>query len=386
MTAQSAERAWPVTSTSPEQQHDGAFPRGNAHLLDGVTGADHRVGIVPDQTGLRLLPADPLAAGPQCPLLWRWDRIYRPDSSGEDDVFSLLDAQDARLVPDDPTLARAIRSRATGDPRQAGAQFLGLKRRPGAAMAIGATVAALALVLLALAPLSGVAAHLLPADTGAATSDAAIDRLASAHPRCDGTRGMKALTSLSARLAASGGIDAPVLTVMDWDLVNAFALPGGRIVLTSGLLKDSEDGSEIAAVLAHEISHIVHRDPMTGWIRREGVSLVLTLVFGNEAAGSAVTSMTGALLNASYTRAQEDRADHTALELMRDNDISSEGGRAFFERLQKKEPGGNVGSLMSVISDHPGSADRAALFGAAQTGSLPGLDGAEFAAAKAMCD
>lgn len=371
-----------MTSTSPDNR---AGPVGNALLLDGVTGADHRVAILVEETGLRILPADALAAAPQCPLLWPWSKVYRPASAGEDMVFAMLDAQDARLTPDLPAHARTILSRASGDERRSGRQVLGLARRPSAALAIGATVAVLALALVALAPLSGVAAHLLPADTGAASSDQAIEQLAASHPRCDGTEGLAALDALSRRLAGAAGIPTPQLTVIDWDVVNAFALPGGRVVLTSGLIEASRDGSEIAAVLAHEISHVVHRDPMTGWIRREGVSLLLALLFGQEAAGSIASSLTGALLNARYTRDQEDRADHTALDLMRDNDIRSDGGQAFFERLHEREIGGTVGALLTLIETHPGSADRAALFAEAQTGTGPGLDAAQLAAVKRMC-
>jgi Zn-dependent protease with chaperone function len=371
-----------VTSTSPDHS---AGPQGNAHLLDGVTGADHRVAVLPERQGVRILPADPRAAVPQCPLLWPWDKVYRPSSAGEDMTFAMLDAQDARLTPDADDLARTILARAGGDERRAGRQVFGLARRPSAALAIGATVAVLALALVALAPLSGVAAHLLPADTGAASSDLAIDQLASNHRRCDGAEGRAALDALSRRLADAGGIPTPELTVLDWDVVNAFALPGGRVVLTSGLIEESRDGSEIAAVMAHEISHVVHRDPMTGWIRREGVSLVLALLFGQEAAGSIASTLTGALLNARYTRDQEDRADHTALDLMRATDISAQGGQAFFERLHEQEIGGTVGSLLSLIETHPGSADRAALFGSADTGSGPGLDATQLAAVKRMC-
>lgn len=374
-----------MTSTSPDDRARPDGPQGNAHLLDGVTGADHRIAILIEARGLRILPADPHAAGPQCPLLWPWDRVYRPASAGEDMVFAMLDAQDARLTPDLSAHAQAIRERATGDERQAGRQVLGFKRRPSAAMAIGATVLVLALALVSLAPLSGVAAHLLPADTGAVSSDKVIEALVATHKRCTGKGGYAALDDLGRRLASVADIDPPLVTVIDWKLVNAFALPGGRVVLTSGLIGEAKDGSEIAAVLAHEFAHVVHRDPMTGWIRREGVSLVLAVLFGQEAAGSIASTLTGTLLNATYTRDQEDRADHTALDLMRDNDIRSDGGQAFFERLRKKEVGGTLGSLLTLVNTHPGAGERAELFAAAETGSGPGLDADQLAAVKRIC-
>lgn len=374
-----------MTSISPDDSRAAGSARGNAHLLDGVTGADHRVAILIETRGLRLLPAAPEAAGPQCPLLWPWPTVYRPASAGEDMIFATLDAQDARLTPDLPEHARAILDRATGDERRSGRPIFGLARRPGAGVAIGATIAVLALALLSLAPLSGLAARLLPADTGAASSDAVIDSLAASHRRCGGEPGLQALDTLTTRLAQAGDRDPPQVTVVDWSLVNAFALPGGRIVLTNGLIQKAEDGSEIAAVLAHEIAHVVHRDPMTGWIRQEGVSLVLAVLFGQEAAGSIASSLTGSLLNATYTRDQEDRADHTALDLLAATGIRADGGRAFFERLRHRARDDTLGSLLTLMDTHPGGDDRADLFAGAKTGDGPGLDAAQLAAVKLIC-
>lgn len=379
-----------MTSISPDERSPEdtppSGPRGNAHLLDGVTGADHRVAILVEERGLRILPVDPSAAEPQCPLLWPWSKVYRPASAGESMVFAMLDAQDARLTPDGADHARAIGERASGDERRSGRQVFGLSRRPSAAVAIGLTGLVLAVILIALAPLSGLAARLLPADTGAASSDAAIEVLAAVHRRCDGQEGLEALEALNLRLARVAEIDPPQLTVIDWKLVNAFALPGGRIVLTNGLIREAEDGSEIAAVMAHEIAHVIHRDPMTGWIRQEGVSLFLAVLFGQEAAGSIASTLTGSLLNASYTRDQEDRADRTALDLLAATGISADGGRAFFERLHRHDRNDEAfGALLGILDTHPGAADRAELFADAGTGTEPGLDAADLRAVKGMC-
>lgn len=372
-----------MTSTSPDGGH--AAAQGNAHLLDGVTGADHRVAILVEARGLRILTADPRAAGPQCPLFWPWEETYRPASAGDDQVFAMMGAQDARLTPDTADLARAILRQARGNEREAGHQISGFRRRPTAAMAIGATLAAVVVLLLVLAPLSNLAAHLLPADTGAATADQVISGLAESHGACVQADGMAALDDLTRRLALAADLDAPLVTVIGWDMVNAFALPGGRIILTSGLLHQSRDASEIAAVLAHEIAHVVHRDPMTGWIRQEGVSLVLALVLGQEAGGSIVSAITGGLLNASYTRDQEARADQTALDILRAADIRADGGVAFFKRLSEREADGTLRSVLGLLSTHPGSAERAELFAGAETGSGPGLDEDALAALKRIC-
>jgi predicted Zn-dependent protease len=124
---------------------------------------------------------------------------------------------------------------------------------------------------------------------------------------------------------------------------------------------------------------------MTGWIRQEGVSLVLAVLFGQEAAGSIASSLTGSLLNATYTRDQEDRADHTALDLLAATGIRADGGRAFFERLRHRARDDTLGSLLTLMDTHPGGDDRADLFAGAKTGDGPGLDAAQLAAVKLIC-
>lgn len=198
-------------------------------------------------------------------------------------------------------------------------------------------------------------------------------------------RAALAIDGLNSRLARSAGLVPPAVTVLDWNLVNAFALPGGRIILTKGLLERSQDGSEIAAVLAHEVAHVLHRHPMTGWIRQEGTNLLLMALFGQDGTGSLAGAITGGLLNARYTREQEDRADRTAIDLLAKNGISSSGGAAFFDRLADGTTNSPFSGVLALMETHPGSEDRATLFRMAETGTDPGLDIGDLTAVKTMC-
>lgn len=374
-----------MISTSREEQGSPGAPVGNARLLDGVTGAEHRVAAVAGVQGLRLLPVDPLAAAPHCPLLWRWDEIFRPAAAGDTPLFTSTMAPDARLTVTEPGLARTITAKATGDERSSGPGDRFFKRRPSAFVAISATAVIGAILILLLAPISAGIARLLPTETGATVADGVIDGLAETFGRCTDPGGMRALRHLNERLARAIGLPPPAIAVIDWDVVNAFALPGGRIVLTDGLIRKAQDPSEIAAVLAHEIAHVVHRDPTTGWIRGEGVDLLMTAIFEPSTTGSLVEALTGSLLDARYTQDQEQRADQTAVGILRLTGISAAGGAAFFTRLSKQEADGAIGSMVALISTHPGSAERATLFRDASTGTRPGLNPDQFTALKALC-
>jgi Zn-dependent protease with chaperone function len=99
---------------------------------------------------------------------------------------------------------------------------------------------------------------------------------------CDTPEGGAALTDLVTRLGPDGGFDPAVtVAVLDHDMINAFALPGGFVVIFRGLIDAADGPDEVAAVLAHEIGHVVSRDPTRHALRSAGSIGVLGLLFGD---------------------------------------------------------------------------------------------------------
>ena len=88
---------------------------------------------------------------------------------------------------------------------------------------------------------------------------------------CQTPGGVKAIAAMLAKLA-EGNPDMPPLRVRIYDIpiMNAFALPGGYIVLTRGLLREASEPGEVAGVLAHEIGHVAHHHPEAQMIRIAG--------------------------------------------------------------------------------------------------------------------
>ena len=84
--------------------------------------------------------------------------------------------------------------------------------------------------------------------------------------------------------------------------------PGGRLVFFRGLLEEAENPDEVAAVLAHEIGHVVYRDPTRDALRSAGSLGVLGLLFGDFAGGTVALFIANQLINASYSQAAEARA------------------------------------------------------------------------------
>src|SRR5207245_1009677 len=97
-------------------------------------------------------------------------------------------------------------------------------------------------------------ARLLPAHVAARVGEQAEAQLGRLGPACRGEGGQAVLAGLIGRLAAAMGYDAPVsVTVLDVPIVNALALPGGRILVFRQLLTEAESPEEVAGVLAHEL-------------------------------------------------------------------------------------------------------------------------------------
>lgn len=166
-------------------------------------------------------------------------------------------------------------------------------------------------------------------------------------------------------LPTLAGETQPPLTVhlLDDDMINAAILPGGHILVWTGLLKAVQSENELAFVLAHEVAHFKHRDPLR-MLGRSLVMLSLLTVLGigvnQEMAGlPSLVSQTGELIGLQYSRQQEQAADEEALS----NVIQhySHGGQAldFFKRLAEQEPQwGRPLKISRYFSTHPPTEER----------------------------
>jgi beta-barrel assembly-enhancing protease len=120
--------------------------------------------------------------------------------------------------------------------------------------------------------------------------------------------------------------------VVDAPEPNAFALPGGGIGLTRGLLDHVENENELAFVIGHEIGHFAARDH----IRALGRGLVLSLLLqsvGLFGASDAVPGLASDLASRGFARDQEREADAFALDLVAKEYGHAGGADGFFGRL-----------------------------------------------------
>lgn len=142
--------------------------------------------------------------------------------------------------------------------------------------------------------------------------------------------------------------------IMDSDEINAFAAPGGLILVSRGLLRCADSEETVAAILAHEISHVVLKHGLKAISNARWTAAVEAGVnAGVQVAGSpglqqltgvfkdSINDITNTLVNSGYSRAQELEADQMALVIMR---RAGYDPHAFYEMLfgmkGRLKPGG----------------------------------------------
>ncbi len=156
---------------------------------------------------------------------------------------------------------------------------------------------------------------------------------------------------------ASHWRDAPYpfrLEVTESEDANAMALPGGLIIVTTGLLDRVETENELAFILGHELGHFRNRDHLRGLGRGVALALLLAVIGSSDGAsqlGFVITDLTAR----GFSREQESDADNFGLEI-----VYAEYGHVnqswrLFDRLLQEEGGDG---LLVYFSTHPSSDDR----------------------------
>jgi Zn-dependent protease with chaperone function len=283
----------------------------------------------------------------------------------KDKAVQLVPHRDSneRLILSDPEMLRAI-GKVCPDLHHRPVDRRGVRR---AVVWAGAAVASLALIVFVLVPmLASQLALMIPPEREQQLGDAVADQLQTllslgGNDRpiiCDTPSGVAALEQMVERLNADPHLPYPLrVDVLDHDWVNAIALPGGRILIFRGLLDLSNNPEELAGVLAHEIGHEVYRDPTRTALRAAGTAGILGLLLGDVFGASIVVIATDAVLNASYQRDAETRADETAYKLLAEAKLPSQPFANFFDKMRKKY--GTTDGLLKLISSHPGLEGRA---------------------------
>jgi len=269
----------------------------------------------------------------------------------------------ARLALRDGAAIAAVAARVTGPSRDvlAGLEALRLRHRGrhrrglvAGLLAAAALAATGWFFLTRLAP--EIAAATLPPASEKIIGEAAAAQLLAGEETIEAGPAVDAVRAITERLVAAVESNPGYVfdvQVVRSDVVNAAALPGGRIIVYSGLLAEAGSADEVAGVLAHEICHVLHRDSLRQLIGRlGGVALIGLLLGGGDLGGLAAQA--GELDHLAYGREQERAADRGGVALLARAGLEPGMLPAFFERLERREGG----RLPEFLSTHPDTALR----------------------------
>jgi beta-barrel assembly-enhancing protease len=136
--------------------------------------------------------------------------------------------------------------------------------------------------------------------------------------------------------------------------VNAFALPGNRVVLTTGIIESTHNPEELSGIIAHELAHL-SLNHVTQKIIRE-VGLIALLSMNNKGGSETALKLARVLMSRSFERNQENEADRLAMELLLNADIDPSHLGNFLMRVSAQDH--PSASYLTWLSTHPDSQER----------------------------
>ena len=143
------------------------------------------------------------------------------------------------------------------------------------------------------------------------------------------------------------------ITVVKENIANAFAMPGGNIIVYDKILYEMDSYEELAALLSHEFTHVNERHTTRALFRQQASSLFISIIFGDVGTiGNVIASNANGLKSLEYSRSLEKDADMNGLKILSERKIDCNGFIRLFELLKKETE--RVGDQPAEwISSHP---------------------------------
>lgn len=237
---------------------------------------------------------------------------------------------------------------------------------------VGLVVAVPLLLVLYLDVVTGWIAPTLPAEWEDSLGESAMAQYEIGQAMIETEEAKAALDALISPLLESAEnprYEFHVSIANDPEL-NAFALPGGYIVLNSGLLLRAESADEVLGVLAHEISHVTEQHGVRQIMARAGLVLTVQALVGDVSGIMAmITTAAPLLLSQGYSRDFESDADEHGFALLEKANVDPRGLVSFFDKIVEEEQARRekiedddaqavIDNIMPLLSSHPATQER----------------------------
>ena len=216
----------------------------------------------------------------------------------------------------------------------------------------GAAIVASALLWWQGSHAIGALAGLIPVSTEQQLGQLALSQVRAQGGIVDSGAAQQAVQEIGQKLTAGSRYRYRWLVKQD-DTVNAFAMPGGIIVVHTGLLRQAADPGELAGVLAHEVQHVEQRHTLRQMLGSLGWGALVGVTIGDISAVAAMLAHQAGTLY--FSRDMEEEADRLGLQALQRAHIRPDGMLSFFQKLDGKEKA----KVPDWISSHPQTAARA---------------------------
>ncbi|MEM7490949.1 MAG: M48 family metallopeptidase [Pseudomonadota bacterium] len=357
-----------------------------ADFYDGVSARRCRVALRIDGDAL-------LIERPETdPLRWPFAELHRlPDGAPGGHAVVSRGAAPGRLVAAGD-VGRHLERLVPSTRPAAGRSLV----RPAVLTALGGAVFLAALIFVVLPVLAGGLARVMDPEAEIALGKIHDEQArlffgeGTALRECRDPAGMAAMAALTDRVAE--GLELPYdlrVAVLDDgrnSILNAYAVAGGRITFFDTMLREATHPDEIAAVLAHEIGHVVNQDPVRVQLQRLSGMAILSLLLGDVSGGGVLSGAATSVLSASYSRDAEVAADRFAVEQLIRVGLPPSALARMFERLRERY--GESTGIVAHFATHPQIAGR--IEATARAGDpvigAPSLTPKEWAALQGICD
>ncbi len=347
-----------------------------ARFADGVTARVRPAYVTLGPDHLQIHTRD----GPQDP--WPAPALRRLPAAASDDplILTAADRPDARLEISDPDARRTVLAafpqlaRRSADWRVLGSV---LRWAVGAAAAVLAVYLGMPWVATLAAPHIPLAWQANLGERAEAEVIAALTRGRSGDAQCRGRNGRAVLDGLVGRLAGAARIPAPRVIVVRSGIVNAFALPGNRVIVTAPLLVRLRSADSLAGVLAHEMGHLIHADWLRKFFQQAGWDALGAVAVGGSSLGHVGTTA----LTLSYSREIEREADASAVQTLIAADLDTRGFEGFMRDMAAEHQ--NDGGFWVT---HPADAERAEAVRRAGRAGHPALTGEQWDILQRICN
>jgi beta-barrel assembly-enhancing protease len=236
-------------------------------------------------------------------------------------------------------------------------------RRSRVLLTVGAALASVAvgavLYVWGIPAAAGILAARVPVSWEERLGQAAVEQITTSKRRCVDAEREAAIGAIVKRLLKPYPYVPYTfrVTVVDDKTVNAFAVPGGQVVLLRGLVERSRSPEELAGVLAHELQHVLQRHSTRLLLQHASTGLLLVAISGDITGAMAYGIESARVLGTlRYSRHIESEADTEGLKMLLAADVDPQGMIAFFESMRAMERG--TPSAARYLTSHPLAEER----------------------------